>query len=341
MDTNTHNRYSRQVLFDPIGAAGQERLSAATAVVVGCGGLGTVSADILVRAGVGTVRIIDRDIVDESNLQRQMLYDSADVAEGLPKAEAACRKLAAINPLVTIEGLVQDFDSTNAIEVASGADVLVDATDNLEARYLLNDVAVLLDIPWVYGAAVGSAGMAAAIVPRKTPCLRCLYEDQGPAGTADTCDTAGILASTTHAVAARQCALALTILVGGAVASAWLQLDVWEGRFKSFSTSGGRNPDCPCCVRREFTWLNAARGSYASTMCGREAVQISWKDMQTVDFEALAERLTGVGDVAVSRFTLRLDVDDVSMTVFRDGRAIIDGVADPARARELYARYIG
>lgn len=336
-------RYSRQTLFQPIGDEGQRSLMTARAVLIGCGGLGTIVADILVRAGIGFLRIVDRDFVDESNLQRQVLFDTDDVAQNLPKAEAARQKLMRINPESEIEAYVRDIDSTSIRSAVEDVDLILDGTDNFETRYLINDISIALNKPWIYAAVVGSYGMTTTIVPGETPCLRCLYEKPPPPGTVPTCDTAGILASIVHIISAYQATQAMRLLcrVSGGVRKEMIYADVWSGEFKRIKTSDSRVNDCDACVKRQFDYLNAERGSMATSLCGRNAVQVSWKEDHTVDLARLAETLRASGRVTVNSYLLKFSGADATFTLFPDGRAIIEGTSDPKVARELYARFVG
>jgi len=336
-------RYSRQALFAPIGREGQERLMRGRVTVVGCGALGTIIADILVRAGVGFVRIVDRDFVEESNLQRQVLFDTQDVLDNLPKAEAARRKLERINPHVQVEAIVRDVNSLRMIELVEDVDLIMDGTDNFETRYLINDAAVSLNKPWIYGAAIGSTGMSSTIIPGTTPCLRCLYEVMPPPGSTPTCDTAGVLSSVVHLVTGVQTADAFKILSGSKdrPGGKLHYFDVWQGEFRTVNVSKARNPACETCVERKFVHLNAERGSFTTNLCGRNAVQILWKEQHEVDLARVAERLRASGEVVQNRFLLKFRQDDIGITLFPDGRAILEGTTDPERARELYAKFVG
>lgn len=336
-------RYSRQVLFGPIGQEGQRRIMAGRVALIGCGGLGTVIADILVRAGVGFVRIVDRDFVEESNLQRQVLFDLDDVKKSLPKAEAARRALRRISPDARIEAVVRDVDATCVLDLVGDVDVILDGSDNFEVRYLLNDAAIHLGKPWVYGAVVGSYGMTVTIVPGTTPCLRCLFESPPPPGATPTCDTAGVLSSIVHVIAAIQASEALKILSGGVecIEARLVTIDLWKHDYQSSSVQDARNPDCEACGKKHLAYLNAERGSFVTSLCGRNAVQIAWKDKHEVDFERLAATLRATGEVTVNRFLLRYRNPEVTLTLFPDGRAIVEGTPDLDRARELYAKYIG
>jgi adenylyltransferase/sulfurtransferase len=335
-------RYSRQVLFEEIGAEGQARLMAARAVLVGCGALGTVQASLLARAGVGTLRIIDRDFVEESNLQRQILFDEDDVKSLLPKAVAAEKKLRATNSLVSVEGVVEDLNPSSAARLLDGFDIILDATDNFDARFLVNDYAVKNDVPWVYGACVGSYGLSFPVLPGETACLRCVFESAPPPGLAPTCDTAGVLGPIVGIVASLQTAEALKILTGrrDRISRKMAVVDLWEGRH-SLVDLPPRDPGCPCCARRDFTYLEGREGADTATLCGRNAVQIRRKDGVRLDLDEVAKRLAPLGTLERNRFLLRADIDSYRLTVFADGRAIISGTTDAGVARSLYARYVG
>lgn len=335
-------RYSRQVLFEEIGREGQARLMASRAVLVGCGALGTVQASLLVRAGVGTLRLIDRDFVEESNLQRQILFDEVDVKALLPKAVAAEKKLRATNSLVEVEGLVEDLNAASIGRLLDGFDLVLDATDNFDARFLINDYCVKRSVPWVYGACVGSYGLSFPILPGETACLRCVFETAPPPGLSPTCDTAGVIGPIVALVASLQTAEALKILTGrrDRVTRKMSVTDLWEGRHSQIDLPP-RDPACPCCGRGEFPYLEGSLGSDTATMCGRNAVQIRRKDGLRLDLDEVAKRLGQVGMVEKNRFLLRADIDACRLTVFADGRAIISGTTDAALAKSLYARYVG
>ncbi len=335
-------RYSRQVLFEGIGPEGQARLMASKVALVGCGALGTVQASLLVRAGVGRLRIIDRDFVEESNLQRQILFDEEDARAILPKAVAAVNKLRAANSLVEVEGLVEDVNASTIGRLLDGYDLILDATDNFDARFLLNDYAVKTGTPWIYGACVGSYGLTFPILPGETACLRCVFESAPPPGMSPTCDTAGVLGPIVGLIASLQAAEALKILAGRRerVTRKMAVLDVWEGRL-SLVDLPPREKDCPCCVRREFPFLEGALGSDTATLCGRNAVQIRRRDGITLDLDQVASRLGPIGAIEKNRFLVRADIDQYRLTVFADGRAIISGTKDPAVAKSIYARYVG
>jgi molybdopterin/thiamine biosynthesis adenylyltransferase len=337
-------RYSRQTRFGGIGKAGQERISAGRVTVCGCGALGTVLANALVRAGVGRVRVVDRDFVETSNLQRQVLFDESDVTNSLPKAEAAARKLRAINSMVEVEPVVTDIDRTNIIELCKDADVILDGTDNFEVRYLINDAAVSLNKPWVYGGCVGSHGQTMTIIPGETPCLRCVFEASPGPGEVGTCETAGVLGPIVNVIASYQAAEALKLLAGkkDAISRELLYLDLWENvnkRIKIAPLLG--KVDCPCCRRRQFEWLDGTHGTQTTSLCGRNAVQVSHRVSGRLNFEELARQLGASGSVSFNKFLLKAQVGEYEFTVFPDGRAIIKGTADTEKARTLYAKYIG
>jgi len=356
-------RYHRQMLLPGFGEGGQRRLRDATVLLLGCGALGSVAADMLARAGVGRLVIVDRDFVELTNLQRQVLFDERDVAEAMPKAEAAKRKLATINSGVTVEAIVDDINHGNVERFASGASLLLDGLDNFETRYLANDVAVKLGLPYVYGAAVGTTGMAFPVLPHTpagdapwesprmlaTPCFRCLFEEAPAPGSSPTCDTAGVISSAVAIVANYQVAEALKILTGNyeRVNRTLLNLDLWANEFLQLRVeSVYEKTDCPCCKRRQFDYLDGRAGSSAAVLCGRNAVQLRHRqDAARPDFDAIAERLRAHGDVQTNAFMLRSAVSEAGnryeITLFPDGRAIVKGTDDAGVARGIYAKYIG
>lgn len=335
----TESRYSRQTRFAPLGAEGQARIRDASVAIVGCGALGTVEAELLVRAGVGRLRIIDRDFVEWSNLQRQFLFEQSDAAEGLPKAVAAANRLARVNSEVTIEPAVADLTPANIDDLLEGMGLILDGTDNFEARFLLNDYAVSSGIPWIYAAAVGSYGLKLAISPGRTACLRCVYPEP-PQGSQPTCETEGVLGPVTAAIASLATGDALKMLAQGpdAITARMTTIDTWSGEIRQ-SAPPLRDPDCPCCARRDFVHLNGQRRAPIS-LCGRNAVQIHER-FRPVDLSELARRLTPLATVRANDFAVRASIDSYELTVFPDGRAIIKGTTDPAVARSLYARYVG
>ncbi len=337
-------RYHRQILFGPLGREGQQRLAESRALVCGCGALGTVLANTLARAGVGHLRIVDRDFIEMNNLQRQVLFDEEDVAAGLPKAIAAQRKLERINSQIDIEAHVADVDHTNIVELCRDVDTIVDGTDNFEIRFLLNDVSLKLGIPWVYGGCLGAEGQTMTILPGETACLRCLMRDAPPPGTTPTCDTAGILGSIVNVVSSIQAIEAIKILSGNreAVNRSLLVVGLWDNRVRQVGLDGLRETaECPACQRGEFPWLEGERGSHSAVLCGRNAVQLSPPAREPVALEALAQKLSAVGQVKHNRYLLRAEVDGYIVTVFPDGRAIIGGTDDVATAKTVYAKYVG
>jgi molybdopterin/thiamine biosynthesis adenylyltransferase len=334
-----HEKYSRQILFAGIGEPGQQRLLASSAVIVGCGAIGAAAANLLARAGVGKLRIIDRDFVEPSNLQRQTLFDEADALAALPKAIAAERKLRSINSSVSMEGIVADLSPSNAADLLAQFDLILDGTDNFETRFLINDFAVQNGKPWIYAAAVASYGLTMTIRPGATPCLACLMETQQQ-GLEQTCDTIGVLGPIVNLIASLEVAEAMKLLAGRteALHDRLISCDIWSGHFQSLRIP--RNPDCHVCARREFTYLHGEAQPHI-TMCGRDSVQIHERT-RVLDLALLRNRLSPtVSDVRHNEFLLRFRVPPYEMTVFSDGRAILKGTKDPAVARSLYARYIG
>jgi adenylyltransferase/sulfurtransferase len=336
MDSSERERYSRQILFPPIGERGQQALREAHVAIAGCGALGSFHAMALARVGVGTLTIIDRDYIEPSNLHRQWLFEEADAAEGLPKAASANRHIARINSGVRVRAAVADLTASNVEELFSGAGLILDGTDNFETRYLINDFAVSQGIPWVYGAAVASYGIAMPVIPGHTACLRCVYPEP-PDGAQPTCETAGVLNVIVSAVASLQVADAIQILVSGKAPSRITTIDIWEGGIRQVREPE-RDQECPCCGRREFRFLEQAERPPV-VLCGRNAVQI--RGERLVDLEHLGGRLRPLGEVRVNEFALRFAVGQYEMTVFPDGRAIVKGTNDTGVARSLYARYVG
>jgi len=341
VNDSLQEKYSRQMLFAGIGPEGQHRLLASRAAIVGCGAIGAAAANLLVRAGVGCIRIIDRDFVEPSNLQRQTLFDESDASNALPKAVAAERKLRSINSAVAVEGVVADLTPRNAEALLEGVDLLLDGTDNFETRFLINDIAVKSSRPWIYAAAVASYGLTMTIRPGATACLACLLETGTAAqGLEETCDTIGVLGPIVNLIASLEVAEALKLLSGRpeALHGRLLSCDVWTGRMQSIGVA--RNPQCRACARRDFTYLEG-EAQPRITMCGRDSVQIHER-ARALDLEVLGVRLKPlVDDVRQNDFLLRFRIAPYEMTVFADGRAILKGTRDPAVARSLYARYIG
>lgn len=352
-------RYHRQMLLPVVGEAGQRALLGARAVIVGCGALGCGSADLLARAGVGHLILIDRDVVELTNLQRQTLYTEADARAGLPKAEAAARRLRAVNSAIRITPVIADITHRNierlsGVQEPGGPLVLVDGTDNFQARYLLNDVAVKHRVPYIYGGAVGLSGMMMVVAPGPGPCLRCVFDEPPAAGTSPTCDTAGVLGPAVAMVAAAQAGQAIRVLTGGpaSVEPALLEFDAWGGRARRVELADARRADCVACGRGRLEYLDGSRAEDTAVMCGQRAVQV-WPDSAQagglVDLAALARRLAAHGSVMAHEYLLRARLERekgedggvIELTVFGDGRAVVRGTGEVAAARAIYARYIG
>jgi molybdopterin/thiamine biosynthesis adenylyltransferase len=337
------SRYSRQELFAGLGREGQARLRQARVAVVGCGALGSVASEMMVRAGVAGLTVVDRDFVEESNLQRQSLFDETDVARGLPKAAAAETHLRALNSEVEVRGVVADLVADNAESLLAGADLVLDGTDNFETRFLLNDICVRAGIPWVYGACVGSYGLALLVRPRVSPCLRCLLEERPAPGSGPTCDTAGVVAPIVHVIAGLQVAEALKLLAGRteSLLPGLVTVDLWTGQFDVLDLRG-RAPWCPACTAGRFDYAVADTAGASAVLCGRDAVQVRPGREAQVDLTALAGRLGAAAEVrAANEHLVRFVVPEGELVVFRDGRAIVKNVRDTAQARSLYAKYVG
>jgi molybdopterin-synthase adenylyltransferase len=345
-------RYQKQMLFSGIGEAGQAALRKSRVLLVGCGALGCVLADTMTRAGVGHLRIVDRDFVELSNLQRQILFTEDDVASHLPKAVAAANRLRRVNSDIEIEPLVADVDFTNIMGFTDGVDLILDGTDNFEIRYLVNDISLESGIPWIFTGCTGSHGQMMPIIPGESGCLRCLMKNPPPPGSTETCDTAGVLGPAIGVIASLQAAMALRIIVakgidGRLMTEIPLQLtivDVWDLTFRKIDVSKLRNStDCPACNNGERLWLDGSQASGSTILCGRNAVQIAPAEKMQLSLKELAERLASAGVVTSNPFLVRVAVADpeLEMTVFPDGRAIIKGTEDPAVARAAYSRYVG
>lgn len=363
--TGDSARYARQTLLPGFGENAQRRLLRSTALVIGCGALGSLVAELLARAGVGRLVLVDRDHVELGNLQRQLLYDEQDVADAIPKAEAARRRLERVNSGIVIEAIVDDLNAGNVERHAAGVDVLVDGLDNFEARYLANDFAVKHGVPYVYGGAVGTVGAALAILPhtragdapweslaggsRATACFRCLFEEPPPAGMVPTCDTVGVLGPAVTAIASFEAAEALKLLTGNfeAVCPTMLNVDLWQNTIALLEVDTAyEHADCICCRQRRFDYLDGRVGSDTEALCGRDAIQLrNARGPSHLDLNTIADRLGAIGDVKATAFMLRADIVDSGklyrLSLFPDGRAIIHGTADAAVARGLYAKYVG
>jgi adenylyltransferase/sulfurtransferase len=361
-DKPSLDRYHRQILLPGFGEEGQKKLLASRALIVGCGALGTVIANTLARAGVGHLVIVDRDFIEITNLQRQVLFDENDIAEGLPKAEAARRKINQINSQVQVTAIVDDVNHSNIEKLAAGCDVIVDGVDNFETRFVVNDAAVKLGIPYVYGGAVGTVGMSYAILPHTpggdsgwekagvaTPCLRCIFEQAPPPGMNPTCDTAGVLGSTVAIIANYEANEALKILTGNwsAVSATMLSIDTWFNAIKQFKVARAYEVgECTCCKKRQFEFIDGKFASATTTLCGRNAVQFTQKLSDgRMNFEEIAARLRPHGEVMVNKFMLRAELTDngaaYELTLFTDGRAIVKGTKEASTAKSIYAKYVG
>jgi len=335
-------RYSRQLLLSEVGREGQEKLLSSIVAVIGCGALGTVIASSLVRAGVGRVKIVDRDYIELNNLQRQVLFDEEDIARGLPKAIAAAEKLHKVNSQVEIEPLVADVNPGNVEEIIGDVDLVLDGTDNFETRFLINDACVKHGIPWIYGAVIVTHGMTMVIIPHRTPCFRCFLAEMPAPGSTPTCDTAGVLGPAVNIVASLEVTEGLKLLMGKEeeLHGRLIYMDAWRGTMEQLELEK-RDEPCPVCDLGRFEFLEAGKGSYLTSLCGRQAVQINVRGEARVSFPDLAARLNSVGQVIFNDYMLRFRVDSYDLTLFPDGRTIVKGTADEAVARSLYATYVG
>lgn len=339
-----YSRYSRQLVLKEIGREGQRKLGAACVAVIGAGALGSVSANLLVRAGVGTVRVIDRDFVEIHNLQRQVLYDEKDAAENLPKAVAAQRKLQKINSEIKIEAEVADINSGTIRRLMNKVDLIIDGTDNFETRFLINDYSLESGTPWIYGGAVRTEGMSYVILPGEGPCLRCLFGAAPDPGTAQTCDQVGILAPMAHLIASFQTIEAIKILAGhrDAVDRELWKVDLWSRHFKAISVEKFKSDPCPGCLKKELPYLEKKSGMRAVALCGRNAVQVfTPSESPEIDLKSLASRLAKQTEVQFNDYLLKCKDASYEITIFPNGRAIIKGTEDTGQAKSLYAKYVG
>ena len=339
---NQPDRYARQSLFAGIGAAGQQRLGGSRVLLVGCGALGSHIASSLVRAGIGLITLVDRDFLELNNLQRQVLFDEDDLAQGLPKAVAAAQKCGRINSSVRVAPVVGDFHSGNAESLVEAHDLVMDGTDNFETRYLINDACVKLGRPWVYGGVVAGYGMSMVVRPGETPCFRCVFPEPPAPGSSPTCDTIGVLEPAVAAVAALQCMEALKLLSGARaqVRQGLVHIDLWDNRLLQMKV-GDRDPRCAACGLGQYEFLAARRVTMATSLCGRNAVQVTPVPSGTLELKVLAERLAAVGQVTCNAWLVRARIGEHELTVFADGRTIIKGTSDEAVARTLHAKYVG
>ena len=337
-----NNRYSRQILFNRIRKSGQEKLLNSRVLLVGCGALGASHAEILARAGIGFLRIVDRDFVEFSNLQRQTLFSENDAKERLPKAVAAKNRIKEINSEIEVEAIIADVNNSNVESFVKDVDLVLDGTDNFQIRYLVNDACVKLNKTWIYGAAVSSYGTTMTIIPNETPCLRCIFEEIPNAGSAPTCDMAGVIQPIITSISAIQTTEALKILTGKTdkLHRSLMQIDVWENVWRKIKL-GEANADCVCCGQKKFEFLDAENADFFTALCGRDAVQIQPQNSNGIDLKQLAEKLKNSGEIKLNEYLLRLTVEKYELTVFKDARAIIRGTDDISTARSVYARYIG
>jgi adenylyltransferase/sulfurtransferase len=337
-----NERYSRQILFNGIGKEGQSQLLKSRALIVGCGALGSAQAESLARAGVGNLRIADRDFVEASNLQRQTMFTEADASDRVPKAVAAAHHIREINSDINVEPEITDVNYSNIERLIEECDVVIDGTDNFATRYLINDACVKHEKNWIYGAAVGSYGVTMTIRPHQTACLRCVFEEAPPAASAPTCDTAGVIMPIISIVASVQITEALKLLIGknDALHGSLMQFDVWRNEWRRINP-GPANPECPTCGLAQFSTLEPTTGDFAAVLCGRNAVQISPNQATQVDFAELAKKLQPTGDVKFNDYLLRFRTGEYELTVFQDARSIIRGTNDTTTARSLYAKFIG
>lgn len=341
---NANNaRYSRQLLFAPIGEEGQARLDSTRIAVIGCGALGCQQAEMLTRAGVGFIRIIDRDFVELSNLHRQTLFTESDAAQNLPKVIAASARLSSINPSIIVDARIADVNYSNIEDLTRDVDIILDATDNFETRFLINDAALKLSKPWVYGAVVGAHGVQMTIRPGVTPCLRCIFPDPPRPGSTETCDTAGVILPIVATIASYQVVEAMKLAMNktSELHDSLIQIDIWSNRITTTRLTNARRDDCPACEHRSYEFLTGKSSQLVTPLCGRNAVQISPATRTHLNFESLSRQLEGAGKVEFNQYLLRLVTGDYEITVFPDARGIIRGTEDANIARSLYARYIG
>lgn len=342
MDESVSQRYSRQILFNGIGHEGQQKLLRSQVLIVGCGALGTAQAEALARAGVGKLKIVDRDYVEASNLQRQTMFTELDARERLPKAIAAQRHLSEINSSIQVESIVADVNNSNIERLVQGCDVVVDGTDNFVTRFLINDACVKHKVSWIYGGAVGSAGVSMTIRPHQSACLRCIFPELPPPASAPTCDTAGVIMPIINVVAAIQVSETLKLLTGHFtdLHQKLIHIDVWQNEWRTIQP-GSPSSDCQTCAKGIYQTLEATNSEGAAVLCGRDAIQIMPAKPVQLDFKKLAETLALTGEVVFNQYLLRFRTGDIEITVFNDARSIIRGTDDVTAARSIYARYIG
>lgn len=337
-----NERYSRQILFPEIGSAGQRKLLDARVLLVGCGALGASHAEMLARAGVGRLRIVDRDFVEFTNLQRQTLFKESDAAERIPKAIAAKQRIAEINSGVEVEAVVADINNSNIESLIEGCDIVLDGTDNFQIRYLVNDACVKLGTTWIYGAAVSSYGTTMTVIPGETPCLRCIFDEIPDAGSSPTCDTAGVIMPIISSIASVQVAEAIKLLVGDldSLHRSLIQIDIWRNDWRKIKLAGP-DPDCKTCGQHRYEFLDADAVEFSAVLCGRDAVQIAPPRPVKIDLSGFAAKLSNISGVKWNEYLVRFTVNGNEITLFADGRAIIKGTDNVGEARSLYARYVG
>lgn len=337
-----NERYSRQILFAEIGKVGQERLLGARVLLVGCGALGASHAEMLARAGVGRLRIVDRDFVEFTNLQRQTLFKESDAAERMPKAIAAKVRIAEINSGIEVEAVVADVNNSNIESLIEGCDIVLDGTDNFQIRYLVNDACVKLGTTWIYGAAVSSYGTTMTVIPGETPCLRCIFDEMPDAGSSPTCDTAGVIMPIISSIASVQVAEAIKLLVGDldSLHRSLIQIDIWRNDWRKIKLAGPE-PNCKTCVQHRYEFLDADAVEFSAVLCGRDAVQIAPPRPVKIDLSGFAAKLSNISGVKWNEYLVRFTVNGNEITLFADGRAIVKGTDDVTVARSLYSRYVG
>ncbi|MDY0322472.1 MAG: ThiF family adenylyltransferase [Candidatus Carbobacillus sp.] len=343
MSENVWSRYSRQILFTPIGRDGQEKLLKSRVAIVGLGALGTVSANHLVRAGVGYLRLIDRDFVEMSNLQRQMLFDENDAQALRPKAIAAKEKLSFINSEVVIDSMVTDLAPDNAEALLGDVDLIIDGTDNFYVRFLINDVSVKLGIPWIHGAVIKSRGMHAFFHPPHTPCYRCLFPEP-PTTQGETCDTVGVIAPIVDIIASLETSAALKYIVGDKdhLPTSLIDIDVWKLQWGSIDIREAKNPDCPACGKHHYEFLeDRTQIPLTTRLCGRDAVQVRPQHTKDLELDEIAKRWRLLGPVRQNEYLVRLELGTIILTLFQDGRLLVQGVDQSERALRLYEQYVG
>ena len=334
------NRYLSQIVFPEIGEEGQEKIKNAKVIVIGCGALGCAITNNLVRAGIGKIKIVDRDLVEIGNLQRQILYDEEDVRERIPKSIAAKRKLEKINSEVKIEAIVSDVNYKNIEDLIKDCDIVLDGTDNFETRFLINEACVKHEIPWIYGAVIGGAGSTTTIIPEKTPCLRCIIEEIPSPGNLPTCDTLGVLNTIPAAIASIQTTEALKIILENKnLNNDLILIDLWSSSWEKIKIE--RKKNCPVCVKKKYIFLEGEETSHATSLCGRNAVQIVPQKRSQISFKKLEEKLKHLGKVKYNEFVLSFKTGDYELIVFPDARVIVKGTTDISIAKTLYAKYLG